>query len=117
MLGLNMGRGQGQSSVEGAVSLEAQTLPLSEVAHLVGEQVQYLSRYHTGVGGSIVLSDGLRLSGNDGDYHSLRIHSDDVEEFARRVVRHRIDQHVLTPAAMEDLEERISARRAPQIQP
>ena len=105
-----MGRGQGQPD-EGRVEGAAQIVPLSEVAHLVGEQVQYLSRYHTGVGGSVVLSDGLRLSGNDGDYHSLHIDSDDVEEFARRVVRHRIEQHMLTPAAMEDLEQRIFVRR------
>lgn len=95
----------------GAVGAEPRMLPLREVAHLVGEQVQYLSRYHTGVGGSVVLSDGLRLSGDATDYHSIHIHADDLEEFARRVVRHRIDQQMLSSEALEELEARLAARR------
>ena len=106
-----MGRGQqGQPSVE--VGEGEQMLPLREVAHLVGEQVQYLSRYHTGVGGSVVLSEGLRISGDGADYHSLLVHPDDVDELARRVVKHRIEQHMLTPEAMEELEQRILVRRS-----
>jgi hypothetical protein len=85
-------------------------VPLREVANLVGDQVQYLSRYH--VGGRVVLSDGLRLSGGEnGDYHSIRIHKDDVEEFARRIVKRRINVGNISPKASSELEEKIERRR------
>lgn len=36
------------------------------------------------------LGDGLRILGEVEDYHSLRIHQGDVEEFVRRVARYKL---------------------------
>ena len=97
--------GQGQQERDG----EAAMVPLQQAAHLVGEQVQYLSRYHTGAGSSPVLSEGLRITdpGVGGDYHAMKIHQDDVVEFARRIVGYRVERGVLAPSALEELEARI----------
>lgn len=48
-------------------------------------QSQYASRYVSGLDRE-KLSDGLRITGDPNDnYHALRIHKDDVEEFVQRV--------------------------------
>jgi len=48
-------------------------------------QVQYSSRYLTGVGETPDLSEGLRVKKSDvGNYHVMRIHKDDIPEFVRR---------------------------------
>jgi hypothetical protein len=52
---------------------------------LLGLQCQYGSRYVDGrIEGWENLGDGLRFQGNTNNYHSLRIHREDVEEFVSR---------------------------------
>jgi hypothetical protein len=53
------------------------------------EQCQYLSRHVGGRHGWADLSAGLWFIGDTIDYHSLKIHRDDVEEFVRRVEAYR----------------------------
>lgn len=53
---------------------------------LLGKQSQYGARY---IDGNFPkeypnLGEGLRINGNPNDYHSWRIHKDDIEEFVRR---------------------------------
>lgn len=69
----------------------AQWVPLREASHRIGMQSQYVSRYLTGVGGEVMLGEGLRHTppGSGGDYHAIMIHPDDLEEFIARVERHR----------------------------
>ena len=56
-----------------------------DIAHgELGMQTQYASRYISGLDRP-KLSDGLRITGDPDDYHGLRIHKDDIEEFVRRV--------------------------------
>ena len=56
----------------------------------LGEQCQYGSRYiEGGLAGYPSLGDGLRFMGNQANYHSWKIHKDDVEEFVQRVKNHR----------------------------
>jgi hypothetical protein len=60
-----------------------------EVARgILGRQCQYISRYVSGVADTPILADGLRVSGDKYDYHSLRIHRDDVDTFVSRVHAH-----------------------------
>jgi hypothetical protein len=56
----------------------------------VGQQCQYASRYFTGFHPDHPdLSEGLRFLRLDaGDYHSIRIHKDDVAEAINRVLTH-----------------------------
>jgi hypothetical protein len=55
-----------------------------------GEQCQYVSRYVDGrIAGYPNLGKGLRFIGKPSDYHDLRIHKDDVEEFVRRYKAHK----------------------------
>lgn len=54
----------------------------------IGRQSQYTSRYVDGRLGYPNLGEGLRFKGDPADYHSLRIHQDDIAEFARRVFEH-----------------------------
>lgn len=53
----------------------------------LNEQAQYGSRFVDGRHGCPRLGDGLRFVGDAVDYHSLRIHADDVEEFVGRYRR------------------------------
>lgn len=49
------------------------------------KQAQYGSRYVDGFQGEYPsLGEGLRFEGSPDDYHSLRIHKDDIAEFVRR---------------------------------
>lgn len=51
----------------------------------LNKQAQYGSRYVDGFQGEYPnLGEGLRFEGNTDDYHSLKIHKDDIEEFVRR---------------------------------
>ena len=50
----------------------------------LGKQCQYGSQYVDGSCGRGCLGDGLRFKGNTNDYHSLKIHKDDVERFVKR---------------------------------
>ena len=51
----------------------------------LGLQCQHGSRYVDGaIDGWENLGKGLRFKGKASDYHSLKIHKDDVEEFVRR---------------------------------
>ena len=52
----------------------------------LGQQCQYGSRYITGrLEGYPALGEGLRFLNEDsGNYHSIRIHRDDMDEFERR---------------------------------
>lgn len=52
-------------------------------------QCQYASYYVGGVGGRPDLSQGLRFKGDAFNYHSIRIHKDDVVEFVKRVTNSR----------------------------
>lgn len=61
-----------------------------EVAHKrLQEQTQYASRYLEGRHGYPNLGKGLRWEGDLDDYHFIRIHKDDVDEFVRRVEEYR----------------------------
>jgi hypothetical protein len=72
----------------------------------LGMQCQYASRYLTGVGATPALAQDLRWHGGDpaalwrtlspdGNYHALRIHADDVEEFVARADRWRRDRGIV----------------------
>lgn len=51
----------------------------------LNKQSQYGSRYVNGFQGEYPnLGEGLRFEGDPDDYHSLKIHKDDIEEFVRR---------------------------------
>ena len=54
-------------------------------------QSQYASRYVSGLDRP-KLGEDLRIKGNPDDYHNLRIHKDDVEEFVKRVRAEREKQ-------------------------
>lgn len=59
----------------------------------LGQQCQYASRYVDGkIEGYPNLGEGLRFKGDPGDYHSLEIHREDVEEFVRRVEEYRLER-------------------------
>jgi len=68
-------------------------VPFGDVARQqIGMQCQYASGYILGEGRCPNLGDGLRFKNwpnTSGDYHSIEIHQDDVEEFVRRVKEHR----------------------------
>ena len=51
-------------------------------------QAQYASRHISGLDRP-KLAEGLRIEGDPGDYHSLKIDKDDAEEFLRRVKAER----------------------------
>ena len=57
-----------------------------EIAHgIFNQQSQYASRYIDGaIPGWPNLGEGLRFKGSTEDYHFVRIHKDDIEEFIRR---------------------------------
>ncbi len=58
--------------------------------HLLDEQSQYASRYIDGkIEGYPDLGDGLKFNGKSRDYHTIRIHKDDIEEFVKRFQEHR----------------------------
>lgn len=62
-----------------------------EVARMLcHQQNQYCSRYLTGTPDRVHLGAGLRYHGDEGNYHSLRLHKDDVEEFVTRVYAWRV---------------------------
>jgi hypothetical protein len=49
------------------------------------KQTQYGSRYVNGFQGEYPnLGEGLRFDGDPDNYHSLKIHKDDIEEFVKR---------------------------------
>lgn len=55
----------------------------------LGQQAQYGSRYIDGrLDGYPNLGEGLRFKGEAHDYHFVRIHRDDMDEFARRYKEH-----------------------------
>ena len=78
---------------------EMEFVSFGDVARrLLGQQCQYACRY-TGIAldgngkrdpagwaemGYAYLGEGLRFQGNTNDYHSLRIHRDDVDIFVAR---------------------------------
>jgi hypothetical protein len=55
----------------------------------LGEQAQYASRYIDGRLDYPNLGKGLRFEGDPSDYHDVRIHKADVEEFVRRWQEHK----------------------------
>lgn len=55
----------------------------------IGIQCQYGSFYLRGIAGYPNLGEGLRYSGNSGDYHSIRIHKDDAPIFKKRLFERR----------------------------
>lgn len=60
----------------------------------MGTQCQYGSRYVRGrIDGYPNLAEGLRVRGNDFDYHSLRMHVDDVPTFLERYHQHCAERH------------------------
>lgn len=52
---------------------------------VLSQQCQYASYYVSGVAGRPRLADDLRVDGDEYNYHSLRIHQDDVRSFVERV--------------------------------
>lgn len=57
--------------------------------NLLNMQCQYASYYVGGVASRPDLGEGLRIIGDAHNYHSLRIHKDDVVEFVQRVEKER----------------------------
>lgn len=54
--------------------------------YVLGVQTQYAARYLEGLGDSPKLSEGLRyVLSAGGNYHSYRLHMEDVEVFVLRV--------------------------------
>lgn len=52
---------------------------------ILSRQAQYGSQFiHGSIEGYPNLGQGLRFKGDPYDYHNVRIHKDDIEEFARR---------------------------------
>lgn len=73
-----------ESDLEGYVSFPA--IATGELR----QQAQYASRYVDGVIEDYPnLGEGLRFKGDPSDYHSLRIHKDDVQEFVQRVTLYK----------------------------
>jgi hypothetical protein len=59
----------------------------------LGQQCQYGSRYIDGrIEGYPNLGEGLRFQGRPENYHSFKIHRDDVEEFVRRYEAYQAQQ-------------------------
>lgn len=56
---------------------------------LLNQQAQYASNYITGLSGTPILTEGLRIRGDSHNYHSLLIHKDDMDEFVSRVIEYR----------------------------
>lgn len=60
---------------------------------LLGKQAQYGSRYVDGAFGEYPkLGEDLRIKGNSDDYHNLRIHQDDIDEFVKRYKNYQEQQ-------------------------
>ena len=60
---------------------------------LLNMQAQYGSRFIDGAFGEYPkLGEGLRIKGNSDDYHNLRIHRDDIDEFMNRYNAHLSQQ-------------------------
>lgn len=56
---------------------------------VLNQQCQYASYYVEGIADRPRLADDLRITGDAANYHSLRIHQDDVVTFVERVNAHR----------------------------
>jgi len=57
------------------------------------KQSQYGSRYVDGMAEEYPsLGDGLRFEGTPDDYHSLRIHKEDIAEFVRRYREYQLSE-------------------------
>ena len=57
---------------------------------LLNQQSQYASRYVDGqLDGRPNLGKDLRFEGSPMDYHDLKIHKDDIQEFVDRVKQYR----------------------------
>jgi antitoxin component of MazEF toxin-antitoxin module len=56
-------------------------------------QCQYGSHYLTGLAGYPNLGEGLRYTGNGGDYHPIRIHKDDAPVFKERLMKLKEPEH------------------------
>ncbi len=88
-----MGRGQGDTPEHAGLASEPRDefLRLGEICNgrLINEQTQYVSYYLGGFGKSPDLSKDIRFTGERGDYHSMTIHAQDAEEFAKRVNHYR----------------------------
>jgi len=78
-------------------------LPLSEVSHILGEQTQYVSRYHTGAGGTKILTQGLRViePGPGGDYHAIKVAREDIPTLVARIAEHRLIEGAVTKDELE----------------
>jgi hypothetical protein len=60
-----------------------------------GKQSQYLSRYvdgFFGVDDYPKLGEGLRVKGDSDNYHNMKIHKDDIDEFVKRYNAHLSQQ-------------------------
>lgn len=60
---------------------------------VLNQQSQYASRYVDNWAGHDneypKLGDGLRIKGNSADYHFMKIHKDDIDEFVKRYKEYR----------------------------
>ena len=60
--------------------------------NILGQQCQYASRYVTGKHGDPNLGIGLRFKNTDnGSYHDIKIHKDDLGVFEARYKKHKED--------------------------
>lgn len=53
------------------------------------QQCQYACRYLFETDGYAYFGEGIRTIGSAKDYHSIKIHKDDVQKFVQRVLDHR----------------------------
>lgn len=79
------------STLPGRFGCRDDFVSLGDVARSrCGMQCQYASRYIDGrIEGYPNLGDGLRFTGNPDNYHSVRIHRDDVDAFVERLNSYR----------------------------
>ena len=75
----------------------------------LGMQCQYGSRY------ADTLCSYLRIKGSTAEYHQMKIHKDDVMEYAVRVLVHRFKIGVINKTSVEALLDRLGPLSADHI--
>jgi len=69
--------------------LESHYVEIRKASNLLGSQNQYTSRYLEGTGSFPDLGENIRYAGDPADYHSVKIHEEDIATFVARIVAYR----------------------------
>ena len=64
---------------------QSKWIALGDIAMRIGDTTQNVAYYFKGLSPHPYLGEGIRINGSIALYHSFKIHSDDVDEFVRRV--------------------------------